>query len=330
MSTDALYELYIASRKSAALAAAVRAGLFDWLDRGPATPEAIASALDLAPRGVRILCRALEALGLLAREGDRLSLSSSARAHLVRGRSGWLGGLIDLEIESFLSPALVLEALRRPGPSVYGGEDPWERHARDPERAEAFTRAMHSISEQPAQALARSVDLGDAREVIDVGGGSGVISIALARAWPRLRCVVWDLPQVCEQAQRYLSASGLGGRVTLAAGDLFGSPVPGEPDVALLSQILHDWPPETCRALLTKLFRALPAGGRILVHEKLIGPGEPLANALVDLDLLVWTEGQQWDERGLFELLRGVGFEHVERQRTGTYWSLVTGRKPER
>ena len=65
-------------------------------------------------------------------------------------------------------------------------------------------------------------------------------------------------------------------------------------------------------------------------HEKLVEDGDsgPLANQLVHLDMLVWTEGQQYRVSELTELLERSGFAGVERLRTAGYWSVVHGAKP--
>jgi acetylserotonin N-methyltransferase len=65
----------------------------------------------------------------------------------------------------------------------------------------------------------------------------------------------------------------------------------------------------------------------VLVHEKLVeddGSG-PLANALVNLDMLVWTEGQQLSGAEVREMLSEAGFERIETAPTAGYWSVVTG-----
>lgn len=323
-----IYDAYIAARQSAALAAAVRIGLFDLLAGGPLAPEELAERLGATPRGAAALLRVLLAMGLLRRSGQRVALAEDAARFLVRGGEEWLGGLIDLEVESFLTPRLVLDALERDGASIYGGEDPWKRHADDPERARAFSRAMHSISVRPGAALARAVDLGGVSRLLDAGGGSGALAIQLARAWPALRCTVWDLPTVCAIAREYVAEAGLSERIDLLAGDMFEDPFPSRHDAVLFSQILHDWPPETARTLLERAALALPPGGLLVVHEKLLSPDGPLANALVDLDMLVWTEGQQWDRDELAALVAEVGFEEVEVRPTTGYWSALLARKP--
>jgi 3-hydroxy-5-methyl-1-naphthoate 3-O-methyltransferase len=323
-----IYDAYIAGRQSAALAAGVRSGLFDALDGVERGLDELAQALAVAPRPLAGLLRALVAMGLVVRRVARFALADDAAAYLVRGKPDWLGGLIDLEVEQPLTPALVLAALRDDRPSVYGGEDPWAAHARDASKARAFTEAMHSISAMPAQALAAALDLHGVARVLDVGGGSGAFAIALARREPGLRCSVLELPAVCPLVTEQAERAHVADRVTARAADFWTDPWPGPQNAVLFSQILHDWSPSKARDLLARARGVLPVGGRVWIHEKLVdddGAG-PLANALVDLDMLVWTEGQQWNEAELRELLRETGFGDVRRLQGHGYWSILEGR----
>jgi SAM-dependent methyltransferase len=328
-----IYDAYIAGRMSAALAAGTRCGIFDLLDQGQLSIHEIARRLGFGERPVRSLLGALQAMGLVIRDDSSepasFSLAKDSSTYLVRGKPGWLGGLIDLEVEYFLSPSALLNALRKDAATVYGEEDPWERHEMDPEIARNFTRAMHSVSERPAAGLAEVVDFGKIRSVLDVGGGSGALSLAIARAWPHMRCVIWDLPVVCEIAREYAREAKLEERVSALPGDMFRDEFPRGYDAILFSQILHDWTPEKGRALLKKAADALVSGGSVLIHEKLVdedGRG-PLANALVHLDMLVWTEGQQYSERELREMLEEAGFAGIQRRATAGYWSVVIGHR---
>ena len=49
-----------------------------------------------------------------------------------------------------------------------------------------------------------------------------------------------------------------------------------------------------------------------------------LANALVNLDMLVWTEGRQWTPGDLEALLTRGGFRDLRVERTFGYWSLAS------
>jgi acetylserotonin N-methyltransferase len=83
--------------------------------------------------------------------------------------------------------------------------------------------------------------------------------------------------------------------------------------------------------LARKSFEALPAGGRILLHEMLMdddGCG-PLAPAAFSMMMLLGTKGRQYSLPELREFLAAAGFTDVESWRTGGgYYSLVMARKP--
>src|SRR5262249_62163758 len=106
---------------------------------------------------------------------------------------------------------------------VCGGKDPRAIYAPDPQRSSAFTRSMHSISAGCAPALAAAVDLGRARRLLDVGGGSGVHAIALARAWPALECTVWEISSVAALVPEYAAreSAPVAARVQARAGDFW-------------------------------------------------------------------------------------------------------------
>lgn len=322
-----VYDLYVSGRASAVLAACVRLGLFERLLLGPLGPVELASALGIEERGARALLRCLWAMGLVTSEA-RPELTEVARRTLIPGAPGDLTPLIDLEVEHFVTPAAVLAAVRANGTSVYGDRDTWQAHADDPEAARRFTAAMHGISTRPARALAERLPVRGT--ILDLGAGSGVYVIELLRANQDLRAILVDLPSVCSLADGYLEAAGVADRAASLAGDMFSMPLPAC-DAVLLAQILHDWPYERGEHLVRRAWDALRPGGRLIVCEKLIDDGGgPLATALVTLDMLFWTEGQQYRADELFALLERVGFEGVERVPLHGYWSAVVARRPSR
>ena len=169
-------------------------------------------------------------------EADRYTLADDASEFLVPGKPAWLGALIETEVDHFFSPSLLLGAMNTDRATVYGGDDPWQAHLRDPEKARRFTAAMHSISARPARALAETIDFQDIGRILDVGGGSGALSIAIAEAHPHLSCTVFDLDVVCAIATEYFAASPASDRLHSLAGDMFSGPLPTGFDGVILSQ----------------------------------------------------------------------------------------------
>ncbi len=340
-SDRAVYDIYIANRASAALAVAIRLGLFPMLAASPATLADLGARLGFERRPLDALLTVLVSLGLLHRigqgsdgplggeDGPRYAPMSLARDHLIPGSPFYLGGLIDLENEHFVTPSNLLEAMRRNRPVAYGDRDPWDAMAEDARAAANFTRAMHSISVRPAFGLAAVFDFSGVRSLLDAGGGSGIIAIAAVLKNPQMRATILELPAVAEVARETVIDYAAADRVDVVTGDMFKEPLPTGHDAILFSQIFHDWPPDAARMLLQKAKAALPPGGHVLIHEKLLSDARdgPLANSLVSVDMLFWTEGQQYSAAEIHRLLEEAGFSDPCTRATVGYWSISSARK---
>jgi len=325
-----IYNVYIQARASAALAVAVRIGLFETLAQEAKTATMIATHHNLHIRGAKAILRALSACAILHHEDSYYHLTEEAKTYLLKEAPFYLGALIDMENESFLTPQKLLASAQSGQPSVYGDEDVWETHEHDSTKARSFTAAMHAISTEPALALADLTIWTQCAKLLDVGGGSGVLSIAIAQRHP-IEAQIYDIQQVCSIAKEYIDQYQLSERITTITGDMFTDAFPIGHDAVLFSQILHDWNPQQGKELLKKATKSLPQGGWIIIHEKLTNPNDqhkPIANALVNLDMLIWTEGQQYSASELEKLLADCGCIHIQTRNTIGYWSATIGYYP--
>jgi O-methyltransferase domain len=94
--------------------------------------------------------------------------------------------------------------------------------------------------------------------------------------------------------------------------------------------IYHDWPPEKCQFLTRKSFESLAPGGRIIIHETLYNEDKtgPFPVAASSINMLLWTEGEEYSGRELSTMLAEAGFIDINVQPTCSPWSIVTGCKP--
>ena len=90
---------------------------------------------------------------------------------------------------------------------------------------------------------------------------------------------------------------------------MFADPVPAGCDVMLLSNVLHDWDVPQCRHLLDRCAAALPAGGRLLIHDVYLDDtlDGPLPVALYSAALFNVTEGRAYSGAEYREMLRAAG-----------------------
>ncbi|KAF2659757.1 putative O-methyltransferase [Lophiostoma macrostomum CBS 122681] len=148
----------------------------------------------------------------------------------------------------------------------------FEFFAQNPERARGFAAAMSGTSPASLDALATYFDwqsLPEGGTVVDVGGANGHVSCHLARAFPHLRFVVQDMPEVAAGAQEKIPEE-LCGRVSVVGHDMFTEQTVKEADVYLLRYVLHDWPDKYCIKVLKSLVPALKKGARVVIQDHLL------------------------------------------------------------
>lgn len=337
-----MWDLWLSGLYQPAIVAAEEAGIFSALAAAPATAAELAARLRFDERATRILVRLLAALRLLVARDSRYHLADEARTYLVKGSPWYWAPMASVAVSEWHRDRLLEKLRQRDSHLAAGPEgtplvsaegraaDDWAAGHVSPQRARDVAARMHAHSLPAAVGLARHYDFSGVARVLDVGGGSGCFMVAAAQAHPHLRCTVLELPAMCEVAKAYIQAGGVADRVETIAVDMFRQPWPRGCDALFFSNVWHDWNRRSCEWLAARAFDALPAGGRILLHEMLLdddGAG-PVTAAAFSLLMLLATQGQQFTAAEVGEILRGAGFARVDVTVTHPYYSVVTGYKP--
>jgi acetylserotonin N-methyltransferase len=191
-------------------------------------------------------------------------------------------------------------------------------------------QVLHSHAFPAAMGLARSGRFAQVRRVLDVGGGTGCFGIALALVQPDLRCTVLELPGICRLADRYIAAYSVQDRVGTLAANLCKDSWPSGHDAIFFSTIFHDWRWEHFRRLVERSFAALPPGGHIYLHEKLLADAQdgPLLGTSWSTTMLLCEEGKHCTAGELDQLMSKVGFADIAVFPAYGLFSLIRGRKP--
>jgi acetylserotonin N-methyltransferase len=314
-----------------AVAVADERGVFAALAERPLRVEDAAARLGLTREWAEILLGALAAMELVRVQDGCFYLTSTARSFLVPESPYYCGGTF----ANFVRGDSDTEKLRR---ALSGAETDSDRYVvRDwqpgeltREQAEAGARALHGLSLATAVGTARGGDFSGVRRLLDIAGGAGTFSIALAQHYPDIHCTVAELPSVCPVTQRYIERYGVAQQVDTTPLNMFFEAWPEGYDAVLLSNVLHDWGARHRSLLLERAFECVLAGGRIFINEMLMtdaadGPWGP---AMFSLNMRVGTMGKQFTGPELREALESVGFRDMSIANTYGHFSLTSARKP--
>jgi acetylserotonin N-methyltransferase len=330
----AIWDAWLSQFRLPILNANLEVGTFRALSDGAYATEALAEKLGVDARALAMHLAALSADGFVEKRLGQWRATHLARTWLHPEATGYWGHFLgSIDRNEHLRGRLV-ESLRtgkRPSEGVDQRPVGWEQGTMAPEVAENICRFMHAHSQAPALGAARQPVFGELACLMDVGCGSGVYGIEIARAHPGLKVVLMDLKEVAHEAGKYVERYGVGGQVSTAGVNMFTEDWPEGPDGHFFSNVFHDWSDETNRDLARRSFEALPSGGRIFLNEILMDDDYtgPFQAAAFSLLMLVGTLGKQYSLAEFREILESAGFTQVEAQRTGGgYYSLVSARKP--
>lgn len=119
-----------------------------------------------------------------------------------------------------------------------------------PERGRRFAGAMSAFSARVnVDPLANAFDWESFSTVVDVGGGWGPASIALAHRFTRPTFVVQDIKHVVADGPTHVPHE-LKSRVSFAAHNFFITQDFKGADVYLIRHVLHNFPDDSCKEIL--------------------------------------------------------------------------------
>ncbi|CAK38305.1 S-adenosyl-L-methionine-dependent methyltransferase [Aspergillus niger ATCC 13496] len=216
-------------------------------------------------------------------EPDRVAHTASSAALVTNAPFyDWFGHSVE---EVFPASAKLAEALERCSQggigdlraedsafslAVGGGESVFEFFEKRPDKQRRFRGAMEAVGMDGGHDLGFVVggfDWGKVGRgvVVDVGGSSGFLSIALANAYENLSFVVQDYKHTADEGRAALP-SHLSERVSFQAHDFF-APQTVTGDVYLLRHVCHNWSDENAARILRNLVPAMKSSSRILLVE---------------------------------------------------------------
>ena len=260
-----LMDGYVAS---AAVGAAMEHGLFWLLADEPWGVVDVAGTLGIPEDRCRQWLHLIAELGLLDCVSGGYVASENARTAVLDAYSRDTWAFLAREARERFP------AVRDLAVQISESGTPWEAQGltppdyftlllEQPGRAAQFTRMLHEIHLPLADQLAESLPMDGVERLLDVGGGSGVMSLALLRRHPRLQAVVLDIENVCAVGREIAALNSLQDRIDYQACDFTVEELPSGFDMILYCDVGH-----YDEGLFRKFRRTLNPGGLLVIVDK--------------------------------------------------------------
>jgi len=189
-------------------------------------------------------------------------------------------------------------------------DDAHQSEAHYQSQAAALAWMLAPAAEAAAQALGVGQKLKDL-SILDIGAGSAIWSLTMARHDSGTTVTAVDWPAVLEVAAETASNFGLTDRLSTIVGNYHDVDLPESRfDLALLGNVTHLETPDGNRSLFEKVHRSLKPTGQIVIFDVFPGLQEGDVNrTLYALGLALRTEnGRVYAPQELEALLGQCGF----------------------
>lgn len=312
---------------SIAMLAGMQLDIFTPLKDGPRNAEQVADAIGVSPTKIEPLLYTLVAGGLLTVEGNFFSNTEEANYFLVRGKPSYLGGRHELILQDWRAGLKTAESIRTGSPQAKRDFANMSK-----EQLEAVFRGSYPGALQRGRELVAMSDFSPHHSLIDIGGGSGGLAIAVTESCPHIRATVVDLPPVTPIAQRFVDEAGAAERVQVMAADIVSNAPMGSFDVAVLSSFIQVLSPDQARRALKNVHKVMNPGGVIYIRGYVLDNSRTSPPDIVMRNLFflnVFDHGQAYTEQEHRNWLTEASFEGFERAALPDGFSLVMARKPD-
>lgn len=238
-------------------------GLFDHLAGGSLDADTLARRSNTEPTSLTRLLNTAVSEKLLQKTGNKYANSPIAESCLIKGSPYPLGHLVRREGAFYQRWGYLTEAVRT-------GQRP-EANIRDESSSNwvlDFELALYDLAKVYGPPIAEALALPPNRpvRVLDVGGGHGGYSMALARRYPNVQATVYELPAAAAVARDLITAADMTDRISVQEGDFQREPLGRGYDYLLLFGVLVSETPAQKIELLKKSHEALKPNGRVVIR----------------------------------------------------------------
>jgi predicted TPR repeat methyltransferase len=267
-SASDVFEILEAYIPSALLGLALEKGLFWKLDARAMTAREVAEDYTIPVMRCRYWLDILVNLGLLLCNQNKYSPSEIASSAILStiSQDAW-HNIANESRDSYPYLVNLSLSITEPGSAIQAQGVECRNYVQkmkdDPDRAVRFTRMLLDLHRLLADNLGEVLNTKGVKRLMDLGGGSGIMSNAIVSRNPEVQSTIVDIENVCHAGEKIVSNFPTADRINYFTADFMTDELPTGFDMILECDVcIYE------EALFKKLQGCLNPGGRLVIVDQ--------------------------------------------------------------
>ncbi len=269
---EKLYRIIIGSVQSKLMLAGIELKIFNHLSR-PCTARHLSEIMNTHPENTQRFLDGLTACDLLFKKNAQYWNTRESQAFLVEESPAYIGRTL---VFSATFNTVGLENL----PDLIRNGPPRVCHDKNPALEERFhangaaamgALQMAGFAQIAVDVIMQLPEFPFFKKMLDLGGGPGLIGMSIIDSHPDMTGVIFDIPPVIKETQKFIEKHGMEDRITSISGDFRYDSIGDKYDLIWASGTL-DFAKEDTSLIINKIHNALnPKGVFVSFHDGLTG-----------------------------------------------------------
>ncbi len=266
------------------------------------------------------LMRMVSSLGVFEELSHRVFKNNKTSHYLKKDNQNSIRSMILMHN----SPEMIMPWIESLESSIVDGGMPFEKSNqydmfdymnKNQEFDLLFSKAMDSVENVAGSDFLKDLKWSEFTRIIDIGGSKGAKSLAILKENPALKAVVFDRPQVIEEAKNYWEGKidkEVLNRVEFIEGNMLKS-IPkaeSDSDIYFFMAVFHTFDDDTCKQILVNLKNAIGHKRPYIIIADTVASEIKIDSitALIDMQMLVGTKGRERTLNEWNNLFYNTGF----------------------
>jgi len=254
-----LYGMLLGPIQSKLLLTGIELGVFNQLSE-PKTAETVAAAIGSHPENTRHFLDGLAANDLIRKKGGLYQNTTTAQEFLVEGSQTFIGEFLASQIEWHKPVLDDLATLVTEGPPQVQEMDAESEEVWGKMAALMANYERSGVAQQIAAIVSELPEFPTLTKMLDLGGGPGLLGIAIVAAHPDMRGVIFDRPAIVRVAEEFIEEYEMKDRMEVMSGDYTSDPIGEGYDLILASATLN-FVKDDLDSFFGKIYDSLNPGG---------------------------------------------------------------------